>query len=95
MIEGCSRGGMTRPKSVHPGAILPAELLIPMGIRQNALARAIRVAPRRIDEIVLDKRDITADTGLRLSRAFGASEGFGMGLQADYDRQQARKLISL
>lgn len=64
-----------------------------MGISQNALARALGVPPRRINEIVLGKRGITADTALRLSRAFGTSEGFWMGLQADYDLEEARKLI--
>ena len=64
-----------------------------MGVSQNALARAVGVPPRRINEIVLGKRGITADTALRLSRAFGTSEGFWMGLQADYDLEEARKLI--
>lgn len=64
-----------------------------MGISQNALARAVGVPPRRINEIVLGKRGITADTALRLSRAFGTSAGFWMGLQADYDLEEARKLI--
>ena len=76
-----------------PGEILLEEFLNPMGISQNALARAIGVPPRRINEIVLGKRGITADTALRLSRAFGTSEGFWMGLQADYDLEEARKLI--
>lgn len=49
--------------------------------------------PRRINEIVLGKRGITADTALRLARAFGTSEAFWMGLQADYDLEEARKLI--
>jgi len=80
-------------KNIHPGEILLEEFLNPMGISQNALARAIGVPPRRINEIVLGKRGITADTALRLSRAFGTSEGFWMGLQADYDLDEARKLI--
>jgi len=80
-------------KNIHPGEILLEEFLNPMGISQNALARAIGVPPRRINEIVLGKRGITADTALRLSRAFGTSEGFWMGLQADYDLEEARKLI--
>jgi addiction module HigA family antidote len=80
-------------KNIHPGEILLEEFLTPMGISQNALARAIGVPPRRINEIVLGKRGITADTALRLSRAFGTSEGFWMGLQADYDLEEARKLI--
>ena len=56
-----------------------------MGLSQNALARAIRVPPRRINELVLGKRSVTADTDLRLARYFGVSEGFFLGLQAGYD----------
>ena len=84
---------MAKLKNIHPGEILLEEFLIPMGISQNALARAIGVPPRRINEIVLGKRGITADTALRLSRAFGTSEGFWMGLQADYDLEETRKRI--
>lgn len=84
---------MAKLKNIHPGEILLEEFLVPMEISQNALARAISVPPRRINEIVLGKRGITADTALRLSRAFGTSEGFWMGLQADYDLEEARKLI--
>lgn len=86
---------MAKPKNIHPGEILLEEFLIPMGISQNALARAISVPLRRIDEIVLGKRGITADTALRLLRAFGTSAGLGMGLQADYDLEEARKLIDV
>lgn len=85
---------MAKLKNIHPGEILLEEFLIPMGISQNALARAVGVPPRRINEIVLGKRGITADTALRLSRAFGTSEGFWMGLQADFDLEEARKLIN-
>lgn len=84
---------MAKLKNIHPGEILLEEFLNPMGISQNALARAIGVPPRRINEIVLGKRSISADTALRLSRAFGTSAGFWMGLQADYDLEEARKLI--
>jgi len=84
---------MAKLKNIHPGEILLEEFLIPMGISQNAMARAISVPPRRVNEIVLGKRGITADTALRLSRAFGTSEGFWMGLQADYDLEETRKLI--
>lgn len=69
----------------HPGEILPEEFLKPMGLSQNALARAVHVPPRRINEIVLGKRAMTADTDLRLARYFGLSEGFFLGLQTDYD----------
>ncbi len=84
---------MAKLKNIHPGEILLEEFLNPMGISQNALARAIGVPPRRINEIVLGKRGITADTALRLARAFGTSEGFWMGVQADYDLEETRKLI--
>nr|WP_255608715.1 HigA family addiction module antitoxin [Methylosinus sp. Sm6] len=64
-----------------------------MELSQNALARAIRVPPRRINEIVLGRRAITADTDLRLARYFGVSEGFFLGLQADHDLMQRRREI--
>ena len=85
---------MAKLKNIHPGEILLEEFLTPMSISQNALARAISVPPRRINEIVLGKRGITADTTLRLARAFGTSEGFWMGLQADYDLEEARTQIA-
>lgn len=81
---------MKKLRNVHPGEVLFEEFLKPMNLSQNALARAIGVPPRRINEIVLGKRAITADTALRLARAFGTSEGFWMGLQADYDLEDAR-----
>jgi addiction module HigA family antidote len=76
--------------NVHPGEVLLEEFLKPMGISQNALARAIGVPPRRINEIVLGKRAVSADTALRLARALRTSEQFWMGLQADYDLGEAR-----
>jgi addiction module HigA family antidote len=79
----------TRLPNIHPGEVLLEEFLKPMEISQNALARAIRVPPRRVNEIVLGKRAITADTALRLARFFGTSEKFWMGLQADYDLEEA------
>ncbi len=69
------------------------EFLAPLGISQNALARAIRVPPRRINELVLGKRRVTADTDLRLARYFGVSEGFFLGLQGDYDLMERRRQI--
>jgi antitoxin HigA-1 len=77
----------------HPGEILLEEFLRPMEISQNSLARAIRVPPRRINEIVLGKRSVTADTDLRLARYFGLSEGFFLGLQSDYDLMERRREI--
>jgi addiction module HigA family antidote len=70
---------------VHPGEVLLEEFLQPMGISQNRLAIGIGVHARRINEIVLGKRSITADTALRLSKYFGNSAKFWLGLQADYD----------
>ncbi|MFM2043725.1 MAG: hypothetical protein RLY86_2301 [Pseudomonadota bacterium] len=78
----------------HPGEILQEEFLVPMGLSQNALARAIGVPPRRINEIVLGRRAVTADTDLRLSRYFGLSEGVFLGLQADYDLMERRRQIA-
>lgn len=77
----------------HPGEILLEEFIQPMGLSQNALAQAIRVPPRRINEIVHGKRAITADTDLRLARYFGLSEGFFLGLQADFDLMGRRREI--
>jgi antitoxin HigA-1 len=79
--------------NVHPGEVLIEEFLIPMGISQNGLARELGVPPRRINEIVHGQRAVTADTALRLARYFGTSEGFWMGLQADYDLEEARKRL--
>ncbi len=80
-------------KNPHPGEILMLEFIKPMGLSQSALARAIRVPPRRINEIVLGKRAITADTDLRLARYFRMSEGFFLGLQTDYDLMQQRRAL--
>jgi antitoxin HigA-1 len=77
----------------HPGEILLEEFLRPMGVSQNAIARAVHVPPRRINEIVLGKRAVTADTDLRLTRYFGLSEGFFLGLQNDFDLLQRRREI--
>lgn len=76
-----------------PGEILLEEFLKPMSLSQTALARAIGVPPRRINEIVLGKRAITADTDLRLARYFKMSDGFFLGLQTDYELMQRRREI--
>ena len=70
---------------IHPGEVLLEEFLKPMGISQYHLAKDISVPPRRINEIVLGKRTVTADTALRLSRYLGTSERFWLNLQARYD----------
>jgi addiction module HigA family antidote len=75
----------TKLKNIHPGEILLEEFLIPLDISQNKLANDIDVPPRSINEIVYGECAITADTDLRLARALGTSEGFWLGLQADYD----------
>ena len=79
--------------NIHPGEVLLAEFLEPLGISQNALARAAGVPPRRINEIVLGKRSITADTAVRLAAALGTSERFWLGLQADYDLEEAHRVL--
>ena len=70
---------------VHPGEVLLEEFLKPMGLSQNRLALDIGVPARRINEIVLGKRRVTADTALRLARYFDMSPQFWLGLQMDYD----------
>jgi addiction module HigA family antidote len=72
-------------KPIHPGEVLLEEFLKPMGLSQNRVALDIGVPTRRINEIVLGKRRITADTALRLARFFGTSPQFWLGLQMDYD----------
>jgi len=70
---------------VHPGEVLLEEFLKPLGLSQNRLGLSIGVHPRRINEIVLQKRRVTAETALRLARYFGTSPQFWLGLQSDYD----------
>ena len=82
---------MTELANIHPGEILLEEFLEPMELSQNRLARAIDVPPRRINEIVLGKRAISADTAIRFARYFGASEKLWMGLQADYDLEEVHR----
>ena len=77
--------------NIHPGEVLMEEFLITMNISQNALARRIKVPPRRVNEIVHGKRAVTADTALRLARYFGVSPQFWMGLQADYELEAAEQ----
>ena len=78
---------------IHPGEVLLEEFLNPMGMSQSRLALDISVHPRRINEIVLGKRSITADTALRLARYFGNSPQFWLGLQMDYDLDMAQDLL--
>ena len=78
----------------HPGEILMQEFLEPMGISQYRLAKEIGVPQRRIGEIVAGTRAVTVDTGLRLSRFFGMSEGFWTGLQLEYEAASAKDLLA-
>jgi len=84
---------MANLKNIHPGEILLEEFLQPLGISQNKLAIDMKVSPRRINEIVHGLRAITADTDLRLACALGTSEGFWLGLQADYDLEERKSEI--
>ena len=76
---------MAKLDPIHPGEILLAEFLEPFGLSQYRLAKELRVPPRRINENVLAKRGITADTALRLSRYFGTSDRFWLNLQVRFD----------
>ena len=77
----------------HVGVILKEEFLAPLALSQNALARAVGVPPRRVNEIVLGKRSITADTDLRLARYFNLSEGFFLRLQNSYDLMERKRAL--
>lgn len=85
---------MEKLQPVHPGEVLLEEFLKPMGLSQNRLALEIGVPTRRINEIVLGKRRITADTALRLARYFGVSAQFWLGLQMDYDLDIAEDTLA-
>lgn len=78
----------------HPGEIQQLEFMEPLGLSQNALARAVHVPPRRINELVHGRRAVTADTNLRLARYFGLSDGFFLGLQADHDLMAQRRKLA-
>lgn len=86
--RGHSTGGSSAP--IHPGEVLLEEFVKPHGITQYRLAKDMTVPPRRINEIVLGKRSISADTALRLARYFGTSEQFWLNLQARYDLEVER-----
>lgn len=77
----------------HPGEVLLEEFLMPMGISQRALARAVGVSPRRINEIVPGRRGVTADTAVRLAAALETSERFWLDLQADFDLEEAHRSL--
>jgi addiction module HigA family antidote len=81
-------------RSIHPGEILYEEFLLPMGMTAHALAMALHVPAPRINDIVRQRRSITADTAMRLGRFFGMSAEFWMGLQADFDMARVRDGIA-
>ena len=82
---------MKKQRGTHPGRILHEQFMKPAGLSQNALARDMGVPPRRINEIILGKRGISADTALRLAKHFGNAPRFWMELQADFDLEEARQ----
>jgi addiction module HigA family antidote len=84
---------VARIPPTHPGEILLEEFLKPLGVSQYALAKAIGVSPRRINEIVHGQRGITADTALRLARFFGTSAGFWLNLQTRHDTVRAEEAL--
>lgn len=97
MLKTLKSSTTTRKQDLLPlptvGEILLEEFLKPLELSQNALARAIGVPPRRINEIVLGKRAVTADTDLRLTRYFRMSEGFFLRLQVDCDLRIQRRAL--
>src|ERR1700735_406824 len=84
---------MKKLPNIHPGDVLLEDFLKPLGLSQNALANAIGVPPRRINEICLHKRSVSADTALRLARFFGTSRQLWLGLQNDFDLEEAERHI--
>jgi addiction module HigA family antidote len=84
---------MAKLDPIHPGEVLLGDFLQPLHISQYRLAKDIRVPPRRINEIVLRKRGISADTALRLSRYFGTSERFWLNLQVRFDLESERDRV--
>ena len=80
---------MEKLSNVHPGEVLLEEFLIPMGISQYKLAKDLRIPQAKVSEIIKQKRRITADTALRLSKYFGTSAKFWLGLQDDFDLEES------
>ncbi|MDN5938710.1 MAG: HigA family addiction module antitoxin [Salinisphaera sp.] len=77
-------------KPIHPGEQLREEFMVPLGLSSNALARALKVTPTRVNEIVRERRGISADTALRLARFFNTTHHFWLNLQVNYDVQCAQ-----
>jgi addiction module HigA family antidote len=78
-------------RPVHPGEVLREEYLKPLGLSANALAKALRLSPSRIGDIVLERRGVTADTAVRLARYFGGTAQFWLNLQSIYDLRTAER----
>ena len=86
---------VNRMRPVHPGEVLREEFLLPMGLSAHALAMALHVPAPRINDIVRERRAVTADTAMRLARALGTSAEFWMGLQADYEMARVREALAV
>ena len=82
-------------KPIHPGEQLREEFMVPLGLSSNALARALGVTPARINDIVRERRGISADTALRLARYFGGDAKSWLNLQTNYDIQCAEDAASV
>jgi antitoxin HigA-1 len=82
---------MNKLPSIHPGEVLKEEFLTPLGISQYRLAKEIGVPESRISAICQGKRAVVADTAIRLARFFGTTAGFWLGLQSDYDTEEAER----
>jgi addiction module HigA family antidote len=83
---------MKKLKNIHPGEILREEFLIPLGLSSYRLSKDVAIPQTRISEIIHEKRRITADTALRLSKYFGTTAKFWLGLQDDFDIEEGEKL---
>jgi len=90
-LEEVTTGKRVPP--THPGEILRADFLVPMGVSVYGLARAIKVSRSRVNDIVLGRRAITADTALRLARYFGSTPEFWVNLQGHYDLEVAKETL--
>lgn len=84
----------TKIPNIHPGEVLREEFPIPLGISQYRLAKEIGVTEARISALCNGKRAVTADTALHLAAFFGTTSGFWLGLQADYDTEEAAQELS-
>ena len=82
-------GAMAKPRVPHPGCVLLQDWLDPCGISQNDLARQMKLSPRRVNEIILGKRGISADTALRLGEMLGLDPRYWLNLQMEYELDQA------